>query len=148
MEVSSRVKEVFRNSKKGLDDDLVQSVDKIYRELEDNLSQASALTVSEGEDRKKIEAEYIDEAERLALSKLTILMQEKLLDLRKEINQQKETRTILKRKNRFYLGEKIYPNEPCPCGSGKKFKRCCGLLKDRKDSPLYAESEADSEREE
>ena len=21
---------------------------------------------------------------------------------------------------------KIYPNEPCPCGSGKKFKQCCG----------------------
>ena len=24
------------------------------------------------------------------------------------------------------LGRKIYPNEPCPCGSGKKYKRCCG----------------------
>lgn len=26
---------------------------------------------------------------------------------------------------------KIYPNDPCPCGSGKKFKQCCGrkLLK-------------------
>lgn len=22
--------------------------------------------------------------------------------------------------------EKIYPNDPCPCGSGKKFKKCCG----------------------
>ena len=21
---------------------------------------------------------------------------------------------------------KIKPNEPCPCGSGKKFKKCCG----------------------
>lgn len=21
---------------------------------------------------------------------------------------------------------KIYPNDPCPCGSGKKYKRCCG----------------------
>lgn len=21
---------------------------------------------------------------------------------------------------------KIYPNEPCPCGSGMKYKRCCG----------------------
>ncbi len=21
---------------------------------------------------------------------------------------------------------KIYPNEPCPCGSGKKYKQCCG----------------------
>lgn len=23
---------------------------------------------------------------------------------------------------------KIYPNEPCPCGSGKKYKKCCGRL--------------------
>ena len=23
-------------------------------------------------------------------------------------------------------GKKIYPNDPCPCGSGKKYKKCCG----------------------
>jgi preprotein translocase subunit SecA len=23
---------------------------------------------------------------------------------------------------------KIYPNDPCPCGSGKKYKQCCGKL--------------------
>ena len=22
--------------------------------------------------------------------------------------------------------QKVYPNDPCPCGSGKKFKKCCG----------------------
>ena len=22
--------------------------------------------------------------------------------------------------------QKIYPNDPCPCGSGKKYKNCCG----------------------
>ena len=22
--------------------------------------------------------------------------------------------------------KKIYPNDPCPCGSGKKYKYCCG----------------------
>ena len=22
--------------------------------------------------------------------------------------------------------QKIYPNDPCPCGSGKKFKQCHG----------------------
>ena len=25
-------------------------------------------------------------------------------------------------------GKKIGRNEPCPCGSGKKFKHCCGAL--------------------
>ena len=23
-------------------------------------------------------------------------------------------------------GKKVGRNEPCPCGSGKKYKRCCG----------------------
>ena len=23
---------------------------------------------------------------------------------------------------------KVYPNDPCPCGSGKKYKKCCGRL--------------------
>ena len=24
---------------------------------------------------------------------------------------------------------KVYPNDPCPCGSGKKYKQCCGRFK-------------------
>ncbi len=27
------------------------------------------------------------------------------------------------------IGARIGRNEPCPCGSGKKFKKCCGLTK-------------------
>ena len=22
--------------------------------------------------------------------------------------------------------DKVYPNDPCPCGSGMKYKQCCG----------------------
>ena len=25
--------------------------------------------------------------------------------------------------------DKVYPNDPCPCGSGKKYKQCCGRAK-------------------
>ena len=25
---------------------------------------------------------------------------------------------------------KVGPNDPCPCGSGKKYKKCCGRLAD------------------
>lgn len=32
--------------------------------------------------------------------------------------------TSIQRKNI----KKIYPNEPCPCGSGKKYKKCCGKI--------------------
>ena len=39
---------------------------------------------------------------------------------RKELSkQQKASGTIRK-------GKKIFPNDPCPCGSGKKYKKCCG----------------------
>ena len=25
------------------------------------------------------------------------------------------------------VGKKVGRNDPCPCGSGKKFKKCCGV---------------------
>lgn len=46
--------------------------------------------------------EYFTEEEKTALYK-----------------EQKASRTIRNE-------EKIYPNDPCPCGSGKKYKKCCG----------------------
>ena len=36
--------------------------------------------------------------------------------------EQKKSGTIVK-------GQKIYPNDPCPCGSGKKYKKCHGKNK-------------------
>ena len=33
--------------------------------------------------------------------------------------EQKKSSTVVKE-------EKVYPNDPCPCGSGKKYKKCCG----------------------
>ena len=33
--------------------------------------------------------------------------------------EQKSSTTIVKE-------AKVYPNDPCPCGSGKKYKKCCG----------------------
>ena len=33
--------------------------------------------------------------------------------------EQKSSTTVIKE-------QKIYPNDPCPCGSGKKYKKCCG----------------------
>lgn len=31
-----------------------------------------------------------------------------------------------KQKPRFSVVGKVYPNDPCPCGSGMKYKHCCG----------------------
>ena len=49
----------------------------------------------------------------------TIFDEAKQKELYKE---QKSSTTIVK-------GDKVYPNDPCPCGSGKKYKKCCGKKK-------------------
>ena len=42
-------------------------------------------------------------------------------DKQKELyKEQKSSTTIIKDK-------KTFPNDPCPCGSGKKYKKCCAL---------------------
>ena len=46
----------------------------------------------------------------------SILSEEKRKELYK---QQKASGTVRKAK-------KVFPNDPCPCGSGKKYKQCCG----------------------
>lgn len=48
-----------------------------------------------------------------------IFTEEKRKELYKE---QKSSRTI-------HVEKKVYPNDPCPCGSGKKYKKCCGKNK-------------------
>ncbi len=45
-----------------------------------------------------------------------IFTEEKMAELYKE---QKRSTTVVKE-------AKVYPNDPCPCGSGKKYKKCCG----------------------
>ncbi len=45
-----------------------------------------------------------------------LLTEEKRKELYKA---QKISGTVVK-------GDKVYPNDPCPCGSGKKYKKCCG----------------------
>ncbi len=48
-----------------------------------------------------------------------IFDEEKQKELYKE---QKSSTTIVK-------GAKVFPNDPCPCGSGKKYKKCCGAAR-------------------
>lgn len=41
-------------------------------------------------------------------------------DKRKALYREQKESTIVHKE------KKIYPNDPCPCGSGKKYKKCCG----------------------
>ena len=46
----------------------------------------------------------------------SVLPEEKIKEIVKSF---KRSKTVVK-------GEKIGRNDPCPCGSGKKYKKCCG----------------------
>lgn len=39
---------------------------------------------------------------------------------RKELYREQKLSTTIRKP------AKVYPNDPCPCGSGKKYKKCCG----------------------
>lgn len=49
-------------------------------------------------------------------------------DKRKELyKEQKNSNTVRN-------AVKIYPNDPCPCGSGKKYKKCHGRIKSQQEA--------------
>ncbi len=74
----------------------------------------------------KKEAFYLFEnlLNKLKIDFITILINLKMVQ---ESAQEKEgpKPTVIDSK---YFGKKISRNEPCPCGSGKKYKKCCGVL--------------------
>jgi len=74
----------------------------------------------------KKEAFYLFEnlLNKLKLDFITILMNLKIVK-ENQINQDQFKENKIYRKN---INQKIGRNEPCLCGSGKKYKRCCGAL--------------------
>ena len=76
--------------------------------------------------------EYKKEAFHLfenLLNKLKIDFVTILINL-KVVNEPIQEKEIIKPKviDPKYIGKKMSRNEPCLCGSGKKFKKCCGAL--------------------
>ena len=68
------------------------------------------------------------EIEEDRLNRITELLRREIA--RKETNAasyEAEIRRLTRIKHRMENNNrKIYPNDPCPCGSGKKYKKCCG----------------------
>ena len=61
--------------------------------------------------------------EKLKLDFVTILMNLKVVTEQSQENENKENMI-----DQIKKGRKIGRNEPCFCGSGKKFKHCCGAV--------------------
>lgn len=86
----------------GMDEETVVTLNFDYERLYKNMVGADATWLYGLEQWSGV----LDEERRKALYK-----------------EQKESTTIHK-------PAKIYPNDPCPCGSGKKYKKCCGRAKE------------------
>ena len=61
--------------------------------------------------------------EKLKLDFVTILMNLKVVT--EQEDEEENRKSIV---DQIKSGKKIGRNEPCSCGSGKKFKHCCGSL--------------------
>ena len=61
--------------------------------------------------------------EKLKFDFITILMNLKVVVQPKE-----EPKKVIQKNEIKPHGKKIGRNEPCSCGSGKKYKHCCGAL--------------------
>ena len=61
---------------------------------------------------------------KLKIDFVTILIN---LQIVQESTQENESPEPTKNETK-YIGKKMSRNEPCSCGSGKKYKKCCGAL--------------------
>ena len=94
--------------------------------INDSLKNPNPIETMEEDTQVKIEIDpeklYYNMVEAKAEWLYTLPQWDSILneEKRKELyKQQKASGTIRKEK-------KIFPNDPCPCGSGKKYKKCCG----------------------
>ena len=89
-------------------------------------ARSAALAISEISDAVISEALVLfsNLLQKLKTDYITILMNLKVIDS----SAKKEEGIKPKKIDPRYIGKKMSRNEPCLCGSGKKYKRCCGAL--------------------
>ncbi|CAA7600572.1 NTF2-like domain protein [Acididesulfobacillus acetoxydans] len=85
------------------------------------------LQSSDGRDREFVLERMRDVYLKLGLTKEAQMYEEMLRDFLAEKEMHKVVETSLpKLVNGPAVSHKIGRNDPCPCGSGKKYKKCCG----------------------
>ena len=61
----------------------------------------------------------------IEMTKICPVVYEMMERLKEEYDFLNESQSVIKTE------KKTYPNAPCPCGSGKKYKMCCGRIRRR-----------------
>ena len=130
---SERTKILSENQSKEIEKRiLLQSIDVNWKSHIQYLEQLRQVVGLRSYGQRDPLVEYKKEAfdlfsallEKLKLDYVTVLMNLKVVEAPREAPQDNEPSKI----DPKYIGKKMSRNEPCFCGSGKKYKRCCGAL--------------------
>ncbi len=87
-----------------------------------HLLKERAAKAYEAKETEFPEAEHVREVERVILLKVIDAKWMAHID---DMDQLRQDDTAV-RGPKKRAEKKVYPNDPCPCGSGKKYKQCCG----------------------
>ena len=80
-----------------------------------------------------VEAIREETIRRMFLVQLRTTQEVKREKVAKETGTAAATKTVVKKQPVRTAAGKVGPNDPCPCGSGKKYKKCC-MQKDKANS--------------
>lgn len=130
--------ELVKNDPEALSElnDIQKSLIEAYKSNLEKYNEAKECGES-AEVLRDIFTEVLEAEQTAKVSEIKLL--EKLYEKRQKMTQElEELNRKMREKTDELLAEKkslikhlssvrkIYPNDPCPCGSGKKFKKCCG----------------------
>ena len=135
--------ELFKNDPVALVE--VETIEKRLQDRKDDIQrrmgEIEAIPESEREDARNSLAAEMFSAESEAAEARNQLLTDSILRLQDQIEEKKRKQEELQAKLRrleelnkqltptkVNETKKVYPNDPCPCGSGKKYKKCCGRV--------------------
>jgi preprotein translocase subunit SecA len=104
---------------------------KLFTEMLKNLKNAVLATLYTVQIKAEDEVKEVEERQRRLVEeqqkKMHYIHQQAAI-LQQQEQQGELAKDAAKRSAPAQAGPKVGRNDPCPCGSGKKFKQCCGKL--------------------
>ena len=103
---------------------------ELFQEMLDNLKHEVVRFLSRVQIRKEDEIEEAERLRREQQAKATMHFQHDQASALSEESSEDDADTGVVEKEQPFIrdGRKVGRNEPCPCGSGKKYKQCHGKL--------------------
>lgn len=131
MPKSRRVVSAIRNELKAKQQSILERYELIKgngKSDEDNAAELMELQreVKQAEEKALEAVKVVQISTILKLNDQVAEMEEKRDGLEKQRDKRIKEICVENMKTNTEKMVKIYPNDPCPCGSGKKYKKCCG----------------------